>query len=128
MSLALSAAYWCVLIACLLPYIWVGVAKWGPHYQNDQPRDLDQSQGFRRRAHHAHTNAFEALPFFIAAVVMAHQFGAGGLWVDGLAVLWVLFRIGHGLAYITDRATLRSLLWVGAFIANLALFLAPAFS
>jgi len=70
MSMSLPAAYWCVLIAALLPFVWVGVAKWGTHYNNATPRDLDLYQGHRRRAHDAHQNAFEALEISDFAYVL----------------------------------------------------------
>ncbi len=127
MSMSLPAAYWCVLIAALLPFVWVGVAKWGSHYNNATPRDPELYQGHRRRAHDAHKNAFEALPFFVGAVALALQFGGGrGPLLDVLCVAWILLRIGHGLAYLTDRATLRSLIWVAALAVNIAIFLTPA--
>ena len=127
MSLSLPAAYWCVLVAALLPYVWVGVAKWGAGYDNAAPRVLDPYQGYRGRAHAAHLNAFEALPFFIGAVALALQFGgARGLWLDLLCVAWILLRIGHGAAYIANRPNLRSLIWVVALFLNIAIFLTPA--
>jgi uncharacterized MAPEG superfamily protein len=127
MSLSLPAAYWCVLVAALLPYIWVGVAKWSPAYNNADPRELTQYQGYRRRAHSAQLNAFEALPFFIGAVALAVQLGgARGVLLDVLCVVWVLLRIGHGAAYLADRANLRSAIWVAALAVNIAIFLTPA--
>ena len=39
---------------------------------------------------------------------------------------WILLRIAHGLAYISDRATLRSIIWVAALAVNIAVFLTPA--
>ena len=126
-SMPLPLAYWCVLIAALLPFVWVGFAKAGAHYRNKTPRDLSQYEGYRRRAHDAHQNAFEALPFFIGAVVLAIQFGgASGLTLNLLAAVWVLLRIGHGAADLADKATLRSVIWVLALVVNLAIFLLPA--
>ena len=34
----MQIAYWCVLIAAMLPYVWVIVAKAGPAYDNRAPR------------------------------------------------------------------------------------------
>ncbi|HPA01172.1 MAG TPA: circularly permuted type 2 ATP-grasp protein, partial [Chiayiivirga sp.] len=35
----MSTAYWCILIAALLPYVWVAIAKSGaPGYNNKDPR------------------------------------------------------------------------------------------
>lgn len=127
MSLSLPAAYWCVLVAALLPYVWVGVAKWGSGYNNAAPRVLDPYQGYRGRAYAAHLNAFESLPFFIGAVALAVQLGgARGLLLDALCVVWILLRIGHGAAYIADRPTLRSAIWIVALFVNIAVFLTPA--
>ncbi len=126
MSLSLPGAYWCVLIAALLPYVWIGVAKWQPGYNNAMPRDLKHYQGARRRAHDAHLNAFEALPFFIGAVALALQFGGKSLLLDLLSVLWVALRIAHGLAYLWDRPLTRSSVWVAALAVNIAIFLTPA--
>jgi len=127
MSMSLPAAYWCVLIAALLPFVWAGVAKWGAHYDNAAPRNLEQYEGHRLRAHHAHQNAFEALPFFIGAVALALQYGGGrGVLLDLLCMTWLLLRIGHGVAYVTDRATIRSLIWTLALAVNIAIFLTPA--
>ena len=126
MSLSLPVAYWCVLIAALLPFVWVGVAKWGSHYNNANPRDLTAYEGFRRRAVDAHLNAFEALPFFIGAVALALQFGGRGALLDLLTIVWILLRIGHGVAYLKDRPSTRSIVWVVALAVNIAIFLTPA--
>jgi len=126
MSLSLPGAYWCVLIAALLPYVWVGIAKWGPGYNNADPRNLAPYEGYRRRSHDAQLNAFEALPFFIGAVALALQFGGRGLLLDLLCVAWILLRVGHGAAYVTDRDKVRSVIWMLALAVNIAIFLTPA--
>ena len=36
----MSLAYWCLLIAGLLPYVWALVAKLGAPYDNHCPRDV----------------------------------------------------------------------------------------
>ena len=65
-------AYWCLLIAGLLPYAWALVAKLGAPYDNHRPREvLAHAQGHRKRANWAQANAFESLPLFIAAVLVA---------------------------------------------------------
>ena len=69
----MTCAYWCVLAAIMLPYIWVTVAKAGG-FDNAAPRDsLASLVGWRRRADWAHLNAFEAIPSFAAAVIIATQ-------------------------------------------------------
>ena len=34
----MTIAYWCVLIAGLLPYVAAGIAKWDRTYDNRDPR------------------------------------------------------------------------------------------
>ena len=47
----MQIAYWCVLIAAMLPYVWVIVANAGPAYDNRAPRvQLAQTAGYRQRA------------------------------------------------------------------------------
>lgn len=123
----MTVAYWCLLVAGLLPYVWVVAAKAAPGFDNRAPRAfLDTVTGWRRRALWAQYNAFEALPLFIAAVIVAHMADAPQGRVDLLAVAFVGFRILHGLFYIADRATARSLVWTGGFVCILALFVSAA--
>ncbi len=109
----MSLAYWCLLIAGLLPYVWALVAKLGAPYDNHCPRDvLAQAQGHRKRANWAQANAFESLPLFIAAVLVASIRQADASQIDNAALLFVLARIAHGLFYIADLARPRSLAWL----------------
>lgn len=123
----MSIAYWCVLIAALLPYIWVVVAKAGAGYDNHAPRaQLAQLSGYRQRANWAQLNAYEAFAPFAAAVIIAHLMGATQAVVNGLAVGFVLLRILHGIFYVLDWASLRSLVWIAGMGCVVALFLAAA--
>ena len=56
----MTTAYWCVLVAALLPYIATSIAKaGGERYNNRQPRLwLDRQQGFRARADAAYVKFF----------------------------------------------------------------------
>ena len=70
----MTTAYWCILIAALLPYLWVTVAKGaGARYDNRDPRDWQARQDNPRshRANAAQLNAFEAFAPFAASVLMA---------------------------------------------------------
>lgn len=126
----LTIAYWCVLVAALLPIVCAGMAKWGAMgrsardggYDNDNPRVwLAQQTAWRARANAAQANSFEALPFFIGAVLIAHQLGANQSWVDALAVVYVVLRLIYILLYVTGRANLRSLVWTLALAVNISL-------
>lgn len=123
----MTVAYWCVFAAIFLPYLWVIIAKAKPGYDNRAPRaQLEAAKGFRQRANWAHLNAFEAFPPFAAAVVIAHQAHVSQPLLDGLAVGFVAFRLAHGISYLMNLATLRSLVWSGGFLCVIGLFLAAA--
>ncbi len=124
----MTIAYWCVLLAAFLPIVWAGVAKSGAKgYDNARPREfLAGLEGRAARANHAQQNSYEAFPFFAAGVVIAHLTGAAQDTIDALAVTFVVARIAYGICYITDRSTLRSLVWLVGFGSTVALFVAGA--
>ena len=120
-----TVAYWCVLIAALLPMACALLAKRGGFRGSDNhdPRAwLARQTGWRARANAAQANSFEALPFFMGAVIIAHQLGAGQTALDLLALLWVLLRMFYILMYVTDMPLARSMVWGGAFAVNIAIF------
>jgi uncharacterized MAPEG superfamily protein len=126
----LTFAYWTVLVVALLPIVCTGVAKWGSFstprrdggYDNHEPRAwLARQSGWRARANAAQANSFEALPFYIGAVIIAHLNNAFQLRLDLLAFLYVVLRLLYILFYLADMATLRSVAWVLALSVNIAL-------
>ena len=122
---ALAIAYACVLVAALLPYVWVGVAKSGAaRYDNSDPRGwlAKQDSPRVRRATSAHLNSFEAFAPFAAGVVIAQQAGVAHSTVASLAVAFVLARVAYGACYLADAATARSLTWLVGIAAVVALF------
>ena len=120
-------AYWCVLIAALLPTVWVIYAKRGITDNHNPRAGIDQLPPPKRRAYGAHLNAIENFPFFAAAVIIALQLGAPVSTVNWLAGLYVLIRIVHGLLYVADQASLRSLSFLLGFAVNIVIFVLPAF-
>lgn len=121
-------AYWCILIAALLPIVWAKYAKTGFVGENRYPRDIIGSlPPPKRRAYAAHQNAFESFPFFAAAVIIAITQGASVSIVNALAGAYVLLRIVHGCLYVGDQPTLRSLVYAAAFAVNIAIFVSPIF-
>lgn len=130
MTNSLTLAYWCVLIAALLPIVCAGIAKWGAMgksakeggYDNDDPRAwLAQQTSWRARANAAQANSFEALPFFIGAVIIAHQMGANQGWVNALAASFIVLRLVYIALYVGGRGNLRSLVWALALGVNISL-------
>ncbi len=124
----MTIAYWCILVAAVLPIVWVGAAKsGGGRYDNARPREfLSGLSGWQARANHAQQNSYEAFPPFAAAVIVAHLGNAGQASIDMLALVFIAARIIYGLCYITDRATLRSLAWLVGFGCVVGLFIAAA--
>lgn len=125
-----TIAYWCVLVAALMPYVCSYLAKTANKgqrrrdggYDNAQPREwLGKLTGWHARANAAQANSFEALPFFIGAVVIAHQLAAPQLWVDALACLFVALRILYVVLYIRDQPAVRSAVWAAALLVNIAI-------
>ena len=66
-------------------------------------------------------NSFEALPFFIGAVVIAHQLGAPQARLDILAVLFVTLRIIYIAMYVAGLPTVRSAIWTLALLVNIGI-------
>ena len=121
-------AYWCVLIAALLPLVWVTYSKVGADSNNQYPREeYDDLAPAKRRAYAAHENAYENFPFFAVAVIVALTMGAPASTVNLLAVLYLIVRIGHGVLYIANKAKFRSAAYAVALLINIAIFVLPAF-
>jgi uncharacterized MAPEG superfamily protein len=112
--MTISVAYWCVLVAALLPYVWTVVAKSrGERYDNREPRAWLARQDDPRvqRANAAQLNAFEAFPAFAAGVLLAHVAGVADARIALLAVVFVIARVLHGVFYIAGIAAARSFVW-----------------
>lgn len=116
----------CVLVAGLMPYLWTGVAKFtGPRYDNADVRGWQSRlAGLPYRANAAHLNSFEAFPLFGLAVLAAFLTGADAQRVMLLSVAFIGLRLLYGIVYLMDIASVRSLVWLGAFGCTIAIFLA----
>lgn len=121
----------CILVACILPIACAGIAKskglGKPRrdggFDNRNPRQwLANLQGWQARANAAQANCFEALPIFIAGVLVAERMNASQALIDGLALAVVAARVGYIGAYLADRANLRSALWFVGFACCVGLF------
>lgn len=123
-----TVAYWCIFAMALMPLACAGLAKYGTFgtsarkggFDNHNPRAWLASQtGWRARAHAAQNNTFEALPFFFAAVIMAHLMQAGQTRLDILALMFVFLRIAFVIMYVADLALPRSIVWAAALLVNI---------
>ena len=126
----MTVAFWCVLIAALLPYLGTLSAKIGGRMApqaNHNPREfLDGLKGWPKRAHWYQLNSFEAFPPFAAAVIVATLARAPQGRIDALAVAFIVLRLLHYICYVSDRATLRSLVWAGGAVCTVWLFVLGA--
>lgn len=127
----MTIAYLCIIVACLLPIVCAGIAKsrgFGrPRreggYDNKQPREwLAALTGWQARANAAQANGFEALPLFIAGVLVAHQLQAPQATVNALALGFIAARVAYIAVYLADLPNVRSALWFGGVICSVALF------
>lgn len=122
-------ALWCVLIAALLPYVCIQIARFtGPRRDNHQPRQWAAGlTGVAQRANGAQQNHFEVFPFFAVAVLVAILGGSPVDRVNGLAVALIAVRVLYTVCYLADWATARSLVWTVGLAFTIALFVQPAF-
>jgi uncharacterized MAPEG superfamily protein len=117
-------AYWMVLAAAFLPYACTAYAK-GAGADNRAPRLYAETlTGPRQRADWAQRNHFEVFPLFAAAVIIASIAGAAHMTVNWLAGTFIALRVLYSFAYITDRAALRSILFILGALCIVGLFVA----
>lgn len=125
----MTIAYFCVLIAALLPYVWTFVAKrTGQRYDNRDPRSWLVKQDAPRvqRANAAHLNAFEAFPAFAASVLMAQVAQVEPMLLTMLAVAFVVLRVLHGICYVAGFASARSIVWLAGIACVVTLMVNAA--
>ncbi|CAN5307493.1 MAPEG family protein [soil metagenome] len=129
----MTIAYLCIIVACLLPIVCAGIAKSSGYgrsrreggFDNAQPREwLAALTGWQARANAAQANSFEALPLFVAGVLVAQQLQAAQTVVDGLALGFIAARLAYIGLYLADKASLRSLVWTAGVACSIALFFA----
>lgn len=127
----MTIANWCILITCVLPTATLGLAKISSaklgrgegRYSNRQPREWAADlKGWKQRANAAQQNGFEALPLFIAAVLLAQQAHADQARIDMLAMGFIATRLAYVACYLANLATLRTTVWVAGLLVCLALF------
>lgn len=117
-------SYLSLLIAGLLPVICAGIAKAGrKDYDNRDPRAWMATQtGYRARANAAQANSLEAFPFFAAGVLLALMAGVDEASIDVACLVFIAARLAYILAYVGDRPSWRSLLWLIGYANVVALF------
>ena len=103
---------WLMLAAAIVPFLSAILAKAGGRkFDNNDPRPWLAREGWRARANAAQSNAFEALPFFYAAVLFALHNQADATRVATLMACWLGLRLGYLAMYVAGWGALRSLVW-----------------
>jgi len=124
----MTTPFFCLLLAVLIPYVLSAV---GGYYRtrqfgaldNESPRQQQASlEGVGARVQAAQDNAREALPVFLAAVLVAHLAGVDAGTTATLSVAFIFFRVLHAVCYVANWATLRSVAFLAGFACCLVLF------
>jgi uncharacterized MAPEG superfamily protein len=63
---------------------------------------------------------------FTAAIVVAGQAGGPNPWINWLAMTFVVTRVLHGVLYVANLASLRSLVWFVGFACVVSMFFVSA--
>ena len=120
---------WCLLITMIIPLALAGVGGYfrttqlGGIDNNDPREEIKQLSGPGARAYAAQSNAWEALALFTVAVLTAHVLNADPGMSATLAMAFVACRVLHPIAYIAGWGIVRSLLFIGALVSLIWLFL-----
>jgi uncharacterized MAPEG superfamily protein len=125
----MTIAYWTIVIMTLYPYFFVGMAKSIKGFDHNRPRVYAGTlSGWRQRAYWIQENTYEILPIFIAAVLISQQIAGithqGS--IDNACILFVISRIAYAIAYLKNKAMLRSSCWGLGFVAILYLYFLAA--
>lgn len=126
----LSSAIFAMMTACFLPFVWAIVAKWQGGFRskdNANPREfLAKTAGVAARANATQANSFESLPMFLVAVLLAVYCFVPQPIINGMAWMYVFLRMGYGVCYLANLATLRSVLWALSMTCIVMLFVLSA--
>jgi uncharacterized MAPEG superfamily protein len=109
----MTTAEWCLFGAVILYLATVAPVKGIGHreFDNASPRDPSfYVHPVRGRALGAHINGIETFPFFATAVLLAQFRQAPQEWVDGLAIAFLITRLGFVGAYVGNKPTARTVL------------------
>jgi uncharacterized MAPEG superfamily protein len=116
-------------VAGVLPYISTSIAKAGAFSSRDNGRTRDwqnELSGWRQRAHWSQLNGFEGYPLFAAAVICAIVLAPDSAIALQVAWGYIAFRVAFIVCFLTDRPSLRSLVWFGGLGSCIGLFVIAA--
>ena len=114
-----------IILAGLLPIACAALAKWGfKDYNNREPRTwLSSQEGWRARANAAQQNSFEIFPFFATSVIFAILAETEISRISPVCWFFLVTRVIYIYFYITDKALMRTFVWLLGLGVILKLFL-----
>ena len=127
----MSTPLWCLVIVALLPYV---LSFSGGYFRlrqlgsvdNKHPRQqVAELEGVGARAYAAQANAWEALAFFTAAVVVLHLANpeaARGSTAANLSLGFLATRVLHPIFYLANQDVLRSIAFLVGLVCVFGLF------
>ena len=123
----MTIAFICILIASLLPIIWIGIGKVLGGFSlknNANPREViaKTEKGILKRANWAQENSWESFAPFAAAVLIASFLGANQDQVDLFSMIFISMRVLHGAFYLANKPLARSIVWFAGMGCNFALY------
>lgn len=128
----MTTPFWCLLVACVLPIL---LAFLGGYYKTKQFGTLDNKnprrqaallEGTGARVASAQANAWEALACFAPAVLVNHVAGGEPGGAAMASLIFIAARVLHAVFYMADLDPLRSLSFLVATGAWVALFVMAA--
>ncbi len=114
-----------IVVASAIPFALTSAIKLRGFSRRDNHQTRlwqAQLEGWQQRANWAQQNAFETLPIFIGAVILAHLFAPGSVVAAVAAWTYPVLRIAYSVLFVTDHARTRSVVWLVSMAAVLALF------
>jgi uncharacterized MAPEG superfamily protein len=123
-----TTPFWCLCVVALLPYL---LSTLGGYFRMQQFGALDNKhprqqaarlEGIGARVQAAQQNAWEALPFFGSAVVVAHLAGADPGASASASLLFLATRVLHPILYAANLDILRSLIFLVGLGSGVWLF------
>jgi len=128
----MTIPFWCLVVVIYMPFFlsWISarhrVEQFGSYDNNFSRAQGTSLTGKGALVWAAHNNALEQRAPFAAAVIVAHVSGADPTLSAWLAIAFIVIRIAHMIAHLTEFATARSALFGLSMACILCFFVLAA--
>jgi uncharacterized MAPEG superfamily protein len=123
----MTTELWCLVAFALWGLVLVSIdslsktrlngPKWGLGNRDTQP----ELPAWLQRTARAIANHKENFPLFATAIVVVTLVGRTNTITAWAAIIYLVARVLHGVIYIAGLTTVRTLVWLVALVANLAI-------